>query len=267
MTLYFDAVHSNTTTGGWSFVCSVLFVIADYAVRTVPLLLTLYNGIWSPFVTVFGLQITWCLEVVIWSRISHYFSWFPMRTMYPFTFLEFTVKHQKHERFLAIDPTVIDSIDVQSLRKEQYHHPMYVGGGSVDSPNDSLLEYDDRNRIGSIRNMRDRREERLSVRVCWLTAVEWKAMGWAVIGGTVSLWTGWLIGWSARHSISSTQYLYCVVEMCSRYMLSLVLVAVYWYQYESRILDGIDRTLIIVVGVCLVFLILYLPLVQRVYAP
>ena len=44
--------------------------------------------------------------------------------------MEFTVKHQKHKRFLASDPTVIDSIDVQSLRKEQYHHPMYIRGGS-----------------------------------------------------------------------------------------------------------------------------------------
>ena len=47
--------------------------------------------------------------------------------------MEFTVKHQKHKRFLAIDPTVIDSIDVQSLRKELYHHPMYIRGGSMET--------------------------------------------------------------------------------------------------------------------------------------
>eukprot|EP00483_Globobulimina_turgida_P009535 UN09554 len=213
-----------------------------------PIFLLFQCDIIKWYYIVFGLQMIWYSEIIIWYEIYQYFPDFPMRKIYPFTYN--TLHHQYLSPMLS-STTQRSHIAMQTQNYEsqkQYQHPQYVSNSScgananansnvialspvsaASSDFDFDIDMDSNVTVVTEQNEFEfeenlEKEERVWVPKSdleprWgLVYQEYVAIFYGLLGGTLTCVSAWLIGRTLRHCVVIRQYKICMTELMFRYI-------------------------------------------------
>lgn len=215
-------------------VVQILFIICDCLLRTMPMILILNCDSIDFMYLYFAFEVLWCLEVTCWNEMYRYSPHHPMRKIYPCTF---EISYPNETKIISSNGSGErngSKIHKHSKSKYLSNETDVIPLSLISDLSQSAMEcLDDDAGLNKLPKM-----EWIPADLTpkWTLAYEeYVAFCYGLFGGTLCVVSGCLIMWSLRSCVAWKQYRLCWCEILLRYLLSVVMVLVYCYEYEDEI--------------------------------